>query len=75
MCTLAPSYKNFRETLFYGIDNLSSDDVKNALTKRDLINTQLSSKSSSTSNDGLFVRLRTNERVLLMVLLTSLKVG
>ena len=32
LCSLPPSYKNFRETLFYGRDNLSSDDVKNALT-------------------------------------------
>ena len=39
LCSLPPSYKNFRETLLYGRDNLSSDDVKNVLTQRDLIDT------------------------------------
>lgn len=33
LCTLPPSYKNFRETLFYDRGNLSSDDVKNAWFK------------------------------------------
>ena len=41
---------------------MSRDNFKNALTK-DLIDTQLSKKSSSPSNDGLFVRGRTNEKV------------
>ena len=62
LCSLPPSYKYFRETLLYGRENLSSDDVKNALTQRDLIDTQLSSKLSSTSNDGLYVRGRANDR-------------
>ena len=48
--------------MLYDIDDLSSDDVKNALTPRDLIDIQLSHKSSSTSNVGLFVRGRTNEK-------------
>ena len=62
LCSLPPSYKNFRETLLYGRENLSSEDVKNALTQRDLIDTQLASKSSSGSSDGLFVRGRPNDR-------------
>ena len=62
LCSLPPSYKHFRETLLYGRKNLSSDDIKNALTQRDLIDTQLSSKSSSTSNDGLYVRVRANDK-------------
>ena len=48
--------------MLYGRDSLSRDNVKNALTQRDLIETQLSIKSSCTSNDGLFVRGRTIEK-------------
>ena len=40
LCSLPPSYKHFKETLLYGRGNLSSDDVQNALTQRDLIDTQ-----------------------------------
>ena len=56
LCSLSPSYKNFRESLHYGRENLSSDDVKNSLTQRYLIDTQLSQKSQGGSSDGLFVR-------------------
>ena len=50
LCSLPPSYKHFRETLLYGRENLSSNHVRNALTQRNLIDTQLSSKSSCTLN-------------------------
>ena len=39
LCSLPPTYKNFKETLLYGRENLNSDDVKNALTQRDFIET------------------------------------
>ena len=52
--------QDFRETLLYGRDVLSSGDVKNALVQRDLIEKQLTQKQNST-NDGLFVRGRTND--------------
>lgn len=38
---LTTSYKNFLETLLYGMENLDSDDVKNNLIQRDLIEKQL----------------------------------
>ena len=41
LCSLPSSYKNFRETVLYGRDVLSSDDVKNALVQRNLIEKQL----------------------------------
>ena len=56
LCSLTPSYTNFGETLLYGRDNLSSDNVKNALTQRDFIDSQLSHKTHGGSSDGLFVR-------------------
>ena len=62
LCSLPPSYKNFRENLLYGRENLSSDDVKNSLTQRDLIDKQLSQKSQGGSGDGLFVRGMTFEK-------------
>ena len=62
LCSLPPSYKNFRETLLYGRENLSSDDVKNSLKQRDRIDTQLSPKSQGGSSDGLFVRGRTLDK-------------
>ena len=48
-----PSYKHFRETLIYGRENLSSDNVKNALTQGDLIDSQLLDKAPHGSNDDL----------------------
>ena len=62
LCPLHPSYKNFRETLLYGRENLSSDDVKHSFTQRDLIDTQLLGKLQSALGDGLFVRKRTSEQ-------------
>ena len=61
LCSLPPS-KNFREILLYGRDNLSSDEVKNALTQRDLIDSQLSYKTPNGLSDGLFVRGRSFEK-------------
>lgn len=62
LCSLPPSYKHFRETILYGRDDLSIDDVRDALTQKDLIDHQLISKSSNNSNDGLFVRSRNHEK-------------
>ena len=55
-----PSYKNFRETSLYARENLSCDDVKNALSQRELIEKQLIQRQNR-STDGLFIRGRTND--------------
>ena len=55
LCSLPPSYKHFRETLLYGRDTLCSEDVRKALTQRDLIDSQFAQKSSIEFNDALFV--------------------
>ena len=51
-----PSYKHFRETLLYGGDTLCSEDVKKALTQKDLIESQFARKLSIESNDALLVK-------------------
>ena len=45
----------------YGRENLSFDDVKNALIQRDLIKKQLT-KRLNQSNESLFLRRRMNDR-------------
>ena len=49
LCSLPSSYKNFSETLLYGREVLSSNNFKNALVQRDLIEKQLTSKGSGSS--------------------------
>ncbi|MFQ6665045.1 hypothetical protein Gotur_031926 [Gossypium turneri] len=39
LCFLPPSYKSFRETLIYGRDKLSFEDVKGHLLSRDKLST------------------------------------
>ncbi|MFQ6659177.1 hypothetical protein Gotur_028174 [Gossypium turneri] len=41
LCSLPSSYKSFRETLIYGRDKLSSEDVKGHLLSRDKLNNEL----------------------------------
>ena len=41
---LLPSYKHFRDTLLYGKDDLILQDVKDALTHRDLVDNKLVNK-------------------------------
>ncbi|MFQ6645002.1 hypothetical protein Gotur_019208 [Gossypium turneri] len=40
LCFLPPSYKSFRETLIYGRDKLSFEDVKGHLLSRDKLNNE-----------------------------------
>ncbi|KAK5812579.1 hypothetical protein PVK06_028014 [Gossypium arboreum] len=41
LCSLPHSYKSFRETLIYGRDKLSFEDVKGHLLSRDKLNNEL----------------------------------
>ncbi|MBA0634268.1 hypothetical protein Godav_025715 [Gossypium davidsonii] len=45
--SLSPLYKSFRETLIYGIDNLSFEDVKGHLLSKDKLDNEFDSKSMS----------------------------
>ena len=61
--SIPPSYKHFRETLLYGRDTLSSDDVRKALTQKDLIDSQFSQKEFKESNDTLFVKESSRNKI------------
>ncbi|MBA0780449.1 hypothetical protein Gotri_004545, partial [Gossypium trilobum] len=41
LCSLPPSYKSFTETLIYGRDKLSFEDVKGHLLNRDKLDNEL----------------------------------
>ena len=56
LCSLPPSYKHFKKTLLYGRDTLSSEDVRKALTQKNLIDSQFAKTASKESNDALFVK-------------------
>lgn len=43
LCSLPPSYKHFHETNLYSRNDLSIDEVRNALTQKELIVNQLAS--------------------------------
>ena len=51
-----PFFKNFRETLLCGTDTLCSEDVRKALTQKDLMDCQFAQKLSIESNDALFIK-------------------
>ncbi|KAG8483965.1 hypothetical protein CXB51_023199 [Gossypium anomalum] len=53
LCSLPPSYKSFRETLIYGRDKLSFEDVKGHLLSRDKLDNELplDSKTDRVTED------------------------
>lgn len=55
LCSLPPTYKHFRDTLLYGRDDLSLEDVKDALTQRDLIDNKLVNKSNNPAQNNALV--------------------
>ncbi|MBA0756331.1 hypothetical protein Gogos_021724, partial [Gossypium gossypioides] len=57
-CSLPSSYKSFRETLIYGIDNLSFEDVKGYLLSKDKLNNEFGSDSKSNRQASILVASR-----------------
>lgn len=63
LCSLPPDYKHFRETVLYGRDELSLEDVRSALLQRELIENQLTRKDDLVhGGEGLVARGRPKER-------------
>ena len=53
LCSLPPEYVHFRETVLYGKDEISMEEIKNALLQREVIETHLTSPSAESQGDGL----------------------
>lgn len=58
LCSLPPSYDNFVDTLLYGKDSISLDDVSNALKSKEL----KSFPDSRTEGESLVSRGRTQQK-------------
>ena len=63
LCSLQSSYKNFRETLIYGREEILMDDVKSSLFSKDLMDRELTiSNANDEKVKALNVRRRNMER-------------
>lgn len=63
LCSLPREYKHFRETVLYGREELTLEDVKNNLMQRELMESQLVNKTENSQGVGLVAtRGRTFEK-------------
>ncbi|MBA0759178.1 hypothetical protein Gotri_022099, partial [Gossypium trilobum] len=62
LCSLPSSYKSFMETLIYGIDNLSFEDVKNHLLSKDKLDNEFGSDSKSDRQASILVASRKRDK-------------
>ena len=61
LCSLPPSYETFVDTLLYGKDSISLDDVSNALKSKELMKSFPDSKDG-TEGDSLMTRGRSHQK-------------
>ncbi|ROV58192.1 hypothetical protein EGO58_12175, partial [Limosilactobacillus reuteri] len=61
LCSLPPSYKHFRDTMIYGRETISIEDVKTNLQSKQKIDDELTT-TNKFDGVGLVARGRTNER-------------
>ena len=58
LCSLPGSYRNFRDTMIYGRENITFEDVKNNLKAKIHIDSEMTGFDSGRSSDALFVENR-----------------
>ena len=61
LCSLPPSFKNFRKTLIYEKDFISLEDVKKSLLSKELIHRELT-RERDVKSEALFTRGRLEEK-------------
>ncbi|KAG8502380.1 hypothetical protein CXB51_000443 [Gossypium anomalum] len=62
LCSLPPSYKSFRETLIYGRDKLSFEDVKGHLLSRDKLDNELHLDSKTDRQASVLVASKKRDK-------------
>ncbi|KAG8473853.1 hypothetical protein CXB51_035848 [Gossypium anomalum] len=62
LCSLPPSYKSFRDTLIYGRDKLSFEDVKGHLLSRDILDNELHLDSKTDRQASLLVASKKRDK-------------
>ncbi|KAH1080246.1 hypothetical protein J1N35_020007 [Gossypium stocksii] len=62
LCSLPPSYKSFRETLIYGRDKLSFEDVKGHLLSRDKLDNELHLDSKANRQASVLVASKKRDK-------------
>ncbi|MBA0870490.1 hypothetical protein Goshw_013112, partial [Gossypium schwendimanii] len=62
LCSLPLSYKSFRETLIYGRDKLSFEDVKGHLLSKDKLENEFGSDSKADRQTSILVALKKRDK-------------
>ncbi|KAG8498873.1 hypothetical protein CXB51_005276 [Gossypium anomalum] len=62
LCSLPPSYKSFRETLIYGRDKLSFEDVKGHLLSRDKLDNELHLDSKADRQASVLIASKKRDK-------------
>ncbi|MBA0771987.1 hypothetical protein Gotri_007434, partial [Gossypium trilobum] len=62
LCSLPPSYKYFKETLIYGRDKLSFEDVKGHLLSRDTLDNEFGSDSKADNQASVLVASKKRDK-------------
>ncbi|MFQ6670709.1 hypothetical protein Gotur_035514, partial [Gossypium turneri] len=62
LCSLPHSYKSFRETLIYGIDKLSFEDVNGHLLSRDKLNNEFGLDSKADRQASVLVASKKRDK-------------